>query len=238
MKERPNEAAASNNFEFAALSHARNYRQALVREFAPSLGGRTIEVGAGIGQVTELLRALPTITQLQAVEPDAGFCAAFRRALPDQPLIHGTLEDVPADAGWNAILSLNVLEHIRDDDAELRHYHQLLQKEKGALNLFVPARQELYTQIDRDFGHHRRYAKPELTRKLEQAGFEIVRLRYYNIAGYFAWWATFCLLKRRHFDAGLVRFFDRVLFPWANRAERKIVAPPFGQSLLAVARAV
>ena len=238
MKERPNEAAATNDFEFAALSEARNYREALVREFAPYLTGRAIEVGSGIGQITELVRALPGITQLQAVEPDPEFCETFRKSLPDQALLEGTVGDLPGGTDWNAILSLNVLEHIRADEAELSHYHKLLQKNRGALNLFVPARPEIYAGIDKDFGYHRRYTKPELKRKLEQAGFEIVRLRYYNLPGYFAWWATFCLMKKRHFNAGSVRFYDRVVFPIVNAVETKMVSPPFGQSLLAVARAV
>lgn len=238
MKERPNEAAATDNFEFAALGQASNYREALIREFSSSLSGRVIEIGSGIGQITDSLRALPAVTQLQAVEPDPEFCASFRRALPDLPLIQGTIEDLPPGADWNAILSINVLEHIRDDEGELRRYHKLLQKQKGLLNLFVPARPEIYARIDRDFGHHRRYTKPELKRKLRDAGFEIVRLRYYNILGYFAWWATFCLLRKRHFDARSVRFFDRVIFPCVYAVETKILPPPFGQSLLAVARAV
>jgi hypothetical protein len=237
MKERPNEKAATNSFEFDALREARNYRQALIREFSPFLKGRTIEIGAGIGQVTESLRNLPGIQELQAVEPDPELCAAFRRALPEQALIQGTIENVPDGSAWEAILSINVLEHIREDEAELRSYSKLLRQQNGALNLFVPARQEIYAPIDADFGHHRRYSKPELKRKLEEAGFEVIRLRYFNCVGYFAWWMTFCLLKRRQFDSGSVRFFDRVIFPCVHAFESRIMAPPFGQSLLAVARA-
>ena len=236
-KERPNEAAATAHFEFDALREASNYRRALVQEFSPFLQGRVIEIGSGIGQITEALRVLPEIKFLQSIEPDAGFCAQFKKNLPGQPLIEGTIENVEQGMNWSAILSINVLEHIRDDEGELRRYHQLLQREKGTINLFVPARQEIYAPIDKDFGHHRRYAKPELKRKLEEAGFEIVRLRYFNFVGYFAWWATFCVLKKRAFDVGSVRLYDKVIFPCVYGFERNILAPPFGQSLLAVARA-
>ena len=41
--ERPNEAAASNSFEFDALREAVRYRTALVKEFTPFLNGRVIE---------------------------------------------------------------------------------------------------------------------------------------------------------------------------------------------------
>ncbi|MEI9863104.1 MAG: hypothetical protein WDN00_00805 [Limisphaerales bacterium] len=35
-----------------------------------------------------------------------------------------------------------------------------------------------------------------------------MRLRYYNFVGYFAWWLSFCALKKRGFDLSAVRLFD------------------------------
>jgi hypothetical protein len=96
---------------------------------------------------------------------------------------------------------------------------------------------EIYADIDKDFGHFRRYAKSELKQKLERAGFRILRLRYYNIAGYFAWWLNFCVLKSRHFNVGSVRFFDRVIFPVVHGFESRICPPFIGQSLLVAAKA-
>ena len=237
MKERPNEQAINKNFEFVALNEAKNYPRALVREFSEFLQGRVLEVGAGIGQMTELIQKIPAITLLQAVEPDPDFCEEFRKKFPHQPLIEGTIANLQGTSSWDTILSVNVLEHIRDDEHELQIYHQFLSEKKGTLNLFVPARQEIYASIDRDFGHHRRYSKPELKCKLEQAGFEIVRLRYFNFIGYFTWWLNFRLLRKRQFDSKAVQFFDRVIFPAAYAIESCGVPIPVGQSLIAVARA-
>ena len=180
---------------------------------------------------------VPAVDRLVAIEPDSSFCQEIRKRLPGQALIEGTVEDVPPGTSCDGVLNINVLEHIREDEAELRRYHGLLVKRSGMLNLLVPARQEIYAPIDKDFGHHRRYSKAELRRKLEAAGFEIVRLRYFNGVGYFAWWFVFGVLKRRQFDVKSVRFFDRMIFPWVYGFESKVMAPPFGQSLLAVARA-
>ncbi len=69
------------------------------------------------------------------------------------------------------------------------------------------------------------------------AGFEILKLRYYNFAGYFAWWLNFCILKKRGFGMMAVRCFDRIIFPPVHWFESWICAPPIGQSLLAIARA-
>jgi SAM-dependent methyltransferase len=235
--EQPNAIAATEDFEFAALNEARNYRRALIGEFSPYLRGRVAEVGAGIGQLTAELASVPTITQLTAVEPEQRFAERLRRDQPTRTVIHGTAADLPVGDGWNAIVSVNVLEHIREDVEELKRWRGLLAPARGHLCLFVPARPELYAPIDKDFGHFRRYTKPGLRQALTDAGFEIVRCDYFNAVGYFAWWASFVLLGQREFKVGSVRLFDRAIFPLVHAWERNVLRPPFGQSLMAVARA-
>jgi SAM-dependent methyltransferase len=232
----PNEAAQTDDFEFAALNEAKNYRAALLREFSTHLSGRVIEVGAGIGQITKDLLQNPAISKLISIEPEPKFCERCA-TFPAHTIIQGTIEDLKSEESWNAILNVNVLEHIEDDERELAIYRQKLTREKGTLCLFVPARPEIYAPIDKDFGHFRRYTKLELRQKLESAGFQILKLRYYNFVGYFAWWLSFCILKKRGFDLQAVRFFDRIIFPSFHGIETRIWPPPIGQSLLAVARA-
>jgi SAM-dependent methyltransferase len=233
----PNATAHTEDFEFAALNEARNYREALIKEFEPFLRGSVIEIGAGIGQITGLLRELPQISRLLSIEPDATFAGRFRAAHPDVELIEGTIEQAPAGKDWDGILSINVLEHIEGDEPELARYAGALSARQGALCLLVPARPEIYAPIDKDFGHFRRYTRPELRHKLQSAGFTLERLTYFNCVGYFAWWLNFCVLKKRGFEIGKVRAFDRLIFPIVHGLETSIMRPPFGQSLLAVARA-
>jgi SAM-dependent methyltransferase len=233
----PNESAQTEDFEFAALSEAKNYRAALLWEFSEHLRGSVLEVGAGIGQITAELLKNSAISKLLSIEPDPKFCTRLRAAFLAHQVVQGTIEDLKDNESWNAIFNVNVLEHIQEDERELAIYHEKLAREKGTLCLFVPARPEIYAPIDRDFGHFRRYTKPELRRKLEAAGFEILKLRYYNFAGYFAWWLNFCVLKKRGFDLRAVRGFDRVIFPPVHWIESRICPPPVGQSLLAIARA-
>jgi SAM-dependent methyltransferase len=233
----PNAAATSADFEFAALSEAVNYPRALIDEFGPSLRGDVIEIGAGIGQMTGLLRRLPQISRLLSIEPDPQFAAHFRGSYPNAEFIEGTIEHAPAGVHWDGILSINVLEHIQADEAELSAYANFLSSRRGALCLFVPARPEIYAPIDKDFGHFRRYTRPELRRKLGAAGFTIERLIYFNWVGYFAWWLNFRLLKKRRFEVAKVRAFDQLIFPIVHRIESSLFRPPFGQSLLAIARA-
>ena len=233
----PNAAASNADFEFAALHEAANYRAALIKSFRPWLRGHLLEVGAGIGQMSQAMRALPEVTRHVAVEPDAKFLPALHQIVPAADIVEGTAHSVPAGHPWDALVSINVLEHIEHDDAELAFYAQLLAPRRGHLCLFVPARQEIYAPIDKDFGHFRRYSAPALRDQLERAGFEIVKLRYYNILGYLAWWWSFCVRKNRGFSIRSVRLYDRFLFPPVFGFEHHLLAPPIGQSLLVIARA-
>jgi len=231
----------SSNFEFEALRLATNYRHALLREFEPYLTGDVIEVGAGIGQFTELLLQSKKVTRVTAIEPDASFCQQLQQRLaPNRPssciVLNGTVSAVAPGTSCDAIVSVNVLEHIEDDAGELSGYARLLKERRGALCLFVPARPEIYAPIDKDFGHFRRYTKAGLRQKLQQAGLKIERLHYFNFIGYFGWWFNFCFLRQRSFSESSVRLFDRIIFPIGHAVESRLFRPPFGQSLLTVAR--
>lgn len=225
------------DFQFETLSEAHNYRKALLHEFDPFLRGSVLEVGAGIGQFACELRKKREIEKLVSIEPDGSFCSYIRNHFPALNLLHGTVDDLNSENDWNAVLSINVLEHIETDEKELASYYRLLSPAQGTLCLFVPARPEIYAPIDKDFGHFRRYTRSGLRHRLETAGFAIERLRYFNVVGYLAWWVNFCVLKKRSFDRQSVRFFDRAIFPVIHWTETHVSAPPFGQSLLAVASA-
>jgi SAM-dependent methyltransferase len=224
----------TEDFEFAALREATNYRQALFNEFAPFLSGNVLDIGSGIGQMTELLKRHRAISRLLCVEPNPEFCTELQKKFPGIELLSGTIDDLPTGTAWDAIVSVNVLEHIREDERELHRYFQLLNERRGKLCLIVPARPEIYAPIDHRFGHFRRYTKRELREKLTAAGFRLEKLAYFNSLGYFAWWVSFCLLKQDRFNATQVRFFDSAIFPVVNWLETRVFRPPVGQSLIAV----
>ncbi len=220
------------------VSSSKRSRRRGITASRPFLQGDLLEVGAGIGQMTAHLLGLPGVKRAVALEPDPVYCARHRASFPAHELIQGTAADLPPNTPWDALVSVNVLEHIQDDEQELQCYAGLLNARRGALCLFVPAGPEIYAPIDEDFGHFRRYSRVELRRKLTEAGFDIVRLDYFNFAGYFAWWLNFRLLKKHCFRRGAVRLYDRLIFPAVHALESRIARPPFGQSLIAVGRSL
>ncbi len=222
-------------FEFEALEAAENYRRCILRLFRPFLGPVTLEVGSGVGQFSRMIRDLPEVETLHCVEPDPEFREPLKKLGAGAVHHESTIMDLDPAVEPEAIVSINVLEHIEDDEGELREYARRLRPKAGHFCVFTPAGQEIFAPIDKRFGHYRRYGKRELRRKLEAAGFEIVELRYFNFPGYFLWWIEFCIIRQARFNVRKVAIFDRYLFPIIHAIER-IISPPLGQSVLAIAR--
>lgn len=233
----PNALTQSEEFEFSALAQAYFYPRAIVEEFRPFLHGHTIDVGAGIGQLTELLALAVGPKNIRALEPDPRFAKRFRSRLPHLDLSEHTAESMPQGTACDTVTSINVLEHIEDDVSELKYYRKWLTPSRGFLCLLVPARPELYSAIDKDFGHFRRYSRRSLADTMGKAGLAVHRLHYFNFAGYFAWALNFKFLDLRKFEPGKVAFFDRKIFRWCHLLERSLCRPPLGQSLIAIGRA-
>jgi hypothetical protein len=93
----------------------------------------------------------------------------------------------------------------------------------------------LYGTLDESFQHIRRYTKRALARRLEETGFRVERLHYFNCLGVVAWFVAGKILKRKTIRITDARDYDRWIVPWASRLESRWT-PPFGQSLVAVAR--
>jgi len=203
----------NSDFEFESLNITTNYRKSIICEFNNFLQGNVVEIGAGIGQITEvLLKECSHIKTLQTVEPSSKFHEQLCQKFPELSHHLGTfqtLENIEPDT----IISVNVLEHIENDEQELKDYAQRLRPKKGMLCLYVPARQEAYGPIDRDFGHYRRYNKKDLKEKLEQSGFNIKKIQYRGFIGYIAWYFLFHILKKRNFSSSNMYIYDKIIFP-------------------------
>jgi SAM-dependent methyltransferase len=229
-----NAQASNEDFEFAALAAAVNYRRRLLDEFSPYLKGSVLEVGAGIGMFTQELAGCNSIKEIVSLEPDQRFYTRLERIPYPVRCILGTIDNIPPAPAYDALVSVNVLEHIDDHLEELKKYRQRL-RSGGHLCLFVPAGPSIYAPIDKSFGHYRRYTKSSLREVLQASGFRITKIHYYNCLGYFAWWLNFCVLKKMGFELGKVQAFDRYIFPTVHILESKVMRPPFGQSLMAIA---
>jgi SAM-dependent methyltransferase len=221
--------------ELDAMAEARNYCGWIMRYFAPYLGRRVVEVGAGTGTFSELLLNSERTADLVLFEAARNLFPQLSQRFANRRVrLHcGAFEPSVLDGPADSIVLVNVLEHIWDDGALLSQIEQCLCP-GGSLSLFVPALSWNYGSLDKAFGHHRRYSKRELSRKLEQARLRVQFVRYVNITGIPSWFFAGKVLRQTTLRPAQVRWYDRWIIPWSFKLEQ-ICEPPLGQSLLAVA---
>lgn len=223
--------------DLEAMSFAQNYHTWILETFAPFMGDRVAEVGAGAGNISSMLLAAP-LKELVAVEPSEGmFRLLSERIGNDERVVRkrGVFAEVCGEyAGhFDSVLYINVLEHIKDDATELRHAGTALKK-GGHVCIFVPALSWLYSEFDASIGHYRRYHKPELHKLMEDAGFEVIQLRYFDVAGVLPWFLFLKLLRKR-LDPKNTERYDTYVIPYLKMLETRITVP-FGKNLIAVGR--
>lgn len=147
---------------------------AVMKNFPPS--GRLFDIGGGNGVVShELEKAGVDVCLL---EPGIdGALNAHSRGI--RQVICSALEDAGfRDCSIPAAGLFDVLEHSEDDGAFLEMLYRLLIS-RGRVYITVPAHGWMWTDNDEQVGHMRRYAKQDLCRKLEIAGFRVEYATYY-----------------------------------------------------------
>lgn len=223
--------------ELEAVGEAKNYYDWIVDSFASRIGVRSVEAGAGIGTVSDLIlqRALPQ--SLVLIEPDGGNVAVLRKRFQNDGRVlvrHGYLEEFASSLNADSVIAVNVLEHVERDADFLHAAHKALVAQ-GSLLLLVPALPAIFGSLDDAFDHFRRYTRSGLRKQLLEAGFEIETMHYLNMLGVAAWFVSGRIFHRTTLGRGQVRFYDRCVIPVLRQIETRF-RPPIGQSILAIAR--
>lgn len=240
----------ADEFDYAgrdleAMSFARNYHRWILDLFAPHLGRRLVEVGAGTGSFSELLLT-GAPESLALVEPSAemhrrlvgrvGKLKTAARVRTYNDTFARAAPRLAAEEAPDSVIYVNVLEHVEDDEAELRAVRDALTR-GGRLFLFVPAMRWLYGSFDKQVGHWRRYTRGELAAKCERAGFRVLSARYFDAAGVLPWWVKYRVLRSERMEPAAVKFYDEFCVPVLRRVEA-LAPPPLGKNVLLVAEKV
>lgn len=217
---------------------APNYNAWLGRRFKAHAGQRVLEVGAGIGTITDLLAQ--GREKVVALEVDDFYVKRLRNRFRDRRNVVPYKADV-ALADWerlraerfDSIVLSNVLEHIEDDAGAVRRFAQILGR-GGKVLILVPALPMLFGAMDEAVGHFRRYTMSSLRSVLEDNGFSVEVLEWMNLVGIPGWLVNSRLLRRRAMPPLQLRLYDQVA-PLLAAAEARVKLP-VGMSLFGVAQ--
>ena len=212
------------------LEGATNYNSLLLDLIRESSQGRTrmLDFGAGTGTFAKLLRTKGI--DVVCVEPDTHLA---ERLIRDGFLTFSDLNDVP-DGSFEFILTLNVLEHIKDDWASFRQLASKLAID-GRLLVYVPAFQILWTSLDERVKHYRRYRRATLERLARSVGLSVCKTRYVDSLGFFAALGfRFFGNKNGGLSARAVSLYDRCVVP-LSRLVDLLAGRLFGKNVYLIA---
>ena len=225
--------------DLECLAASKNFFEWVLDEFGPYIRGDVLEVGAGTGTITrKLVDGYPDV-RVVALEPATNLFetldayAALTRSVTAE---RTTLADYEARAAgaFDAVLYVNVLEHIDDDEREIRLAAEAL-RPGGAVLVFGPALESLYSDLDHRAGHYRRYSLGRLRRIVTDAGLRVVSLRYFDMLGVLPYLVVYRWLHRTEISSSTMWGYDRLIVPLSRLSEGILGHPPFGKNVLLVA---
>ncbi len=144
------------------------------------------------------------------------------------------------DTKFELIYTVNVLEHIVDDDRVLEEIYQKLNV-NGIIMIFVPALQILMSGMDKKVGHVRRYSKKELKNKVLKRGFEIKSIQYFDSLGVLAALITKLVGYRGVFNLGgssTLKYYDRYLIPISRLLDKLIFHRILGKNIVLIGKKI
>lgn len=202
----------------------------------PFVGDRVLEIGSGIGNLTE--QFIPREFYL-ATDLNPTYLGYLRSYALGKPYLNVRRIDVtrPDDftelhERFDTVVMLNVLEHVADPAMALANLRRTLATGGRAI-ILVPQHPWLYGTLDTALEHRERYTREGLVESLSAAGFTVEQVLEFNRASLPAWWFNGRVLKKTVFSRFQLKTFD-VMVPLIRRVDRWLPWP--SQSLIAVAR--
>jgi hypothetical protein len=219
---------------------AKNYNQFLCLKFIAAFHNAgmsqddlILDFGAGIGTLARQIQSLRP-NPIHCLEIDTEMCESLERAgFPSNSDI------ASLSKSYRFIYMSNVLEHIEQDVVILSELRHKVSATPGVLVIYVPAFEILFSEMDEQVGHFRRYSKGSLRRVVLEAGWREISCEYVDSVGFLSVFILKFLLRKdlsmSSSSSRLIKIYDRFFFPLSKVIDRMGARYFFGKNLLLVA---
>ena len=216
------------------LERARKFNLWLGQTLRPFIGDRVLEIGAGIGTLTN--QFIPRDLYLASdINPNyLHYLTSFASGKPylrirkidaENPRdFHGL------DGQFDTAVMVNVLEHLKNPDVALKNLFNALAPGGRAIVL-VPNHPGLFGTLDTVLEHHLRYSREGLHKVMTEAGFQVEKIFDFNRFSVPGWWLNGRALRRKTFSRFQLKALD-IAMPILRRVDRFV--PWGGLSLIAI----
>ncbi|MDC3227016.1 class I SAM-dependent methyltransferase [Acidimicrobiaceae bacterium] len=212
-----------------SLTFAKNYNSHILKLLLSSLDRKDniLDFGAGYGLFTEKLKKKGY--KISALEKNE---KAIKKLKEKNLINYKTIDQIKEKI--DCVISLNVLEHIENDQEIVKDIYNLLKKD-GKLLLYVPSSNLVWSNLDVLVNHVRRYDKKELKNLLSRAGFEVEQIYYVDFIGWSVLLFSKLIRMELEFDKRKIKFYDKyifIIFKFFDKLFKNII----GKNLFVVAK--
>jgi len=211
------------------IAKADKFNQWMFETIRPYCHGNILEIGSGIGNIS--LFFIQNGYSITLSDTDEYYIDQLKKTFQETnvlpiDLVHEDFREKYARLfqTYDTVIFLNVLEHIDNEEQALENCRYLL-KPGGALVVLVPAYNFLFSKMDRELQHHRRYTSKKLFTLASKKKFIVKKVFYFNAIGIVAW--TYGKFLRLHSPPSkemklfnnlvpLAKFIDKILFKKAG----------------------
>jgi SAM-dependent methyltransferase len=159
-----------NNFWFRARNQIINWA---LKQYTPDFES-LLEIGCGTGFVSTSIASDFPNAKLSGSEIFTEGLRFAKKRLPSVDLFQMDARQIPFIKEFDVIGAFDVLEHIKEDGVVLSQIYKSL-KPNGMILITVPQHKWLWSATDEHAFHERRYSAVEIHKKVEAAGFIVVR---------------------------------------------------------------
>ena len=220
--------------ELLKLEIMNNYNKSIVEDalFLKNKINRIIDFGAGIGTLSLIFR------EKFKKEP---FCIEIDKTninyLKTRKFTtFQNIDEISFQA--DLIFSSNVLEHIKDDFLTILNLKRHLD-DNGILFLYLPAKQILWTKLDEDVGHYRRYEISRIKNLCKDARLKILKLNYADSLGFFTTihWKILNRFKNQSLPSkSSLEIYDKYIFPISRLLDKLGFKYLIGKNIILIAQ--
>jgi SAM-dependent methyltransferase len=221
--------------ELELFAKATNWKAYWASRLAPFIKGDVLEVGAGLGANTELLRSFSR-GRYVCLEPDAQLIRQLQirlKVTSNVETLNGVVASLAPREQFDTAIYIDVLEHIEDDVAELDRVAKHI-KPNGHIVVLSPPYEALRSPFDEALGHYRRYNRSALVR-CTPPGSSVIRVDYLDSLGGILSLANRLILRQSYPTRSQILFWDSQVVSVSRRIDR-LSGFRIGKSILGIWR--
>jgi hypothetical protein len=222
-------------WELKFFDNSENFRRYQFQLFKSFIKGNTAEIGPGNGMNLGFYFSKPK--RIDLYEPSNNLYKTLKKRFSKKKKIKIFNKKFTfVKKKYHSILYLDVLEHIKEDQIEIKNAYKCLEK-NGYLIINVPAFNHLYSKFDKDVGHCKRYKKKDFEDLFSFIKKQKIKYVYYDCIGYFLSLMSKILINdyKKNFEKK-IKLWDSLIF--ISKIFDIIFFNKFGKSLLVIIKKI